>query len=193
VVGDSITGGVGSLNAVSPWWKYGLNNNFPVVQYAKAGIAAQGVAAAHQRGFPLLQGLTHALVLLGTNDYQNRSTTQLQADLTTIWTALANRGMKVYAGTLVPGTNTTDSWATTANQAPKTGDSTRIAVNDWIRSKPAPLTGFFDFADVCETARNSGLWKVNGTANYATSDGIHPSDAMHQLMGAAINTAVFTV
>jgi hypothetical protein len=131
-------------------------------------------------------------VLLGTNDV-GRTLVQMQTDLTTIWTALSNRGMKVHAGTIPPGTTSTDSWATTANQTKKATEATRVAFNDWIRTTPAPLAGYVETADACETARNSGFWKVNGAANYATTDGTHPTDVIHQAMGAAINLAAFTV
>jgi hypothetical protein len=193
VVGDSITHGQGSTNACYAWWKYGFNNAFPTIQYSKPGILAQGIAANHKRGFPLFTGCSHALVLLGTNDFQGRTLVQMQTDLLTIWNALAARGMRVFAATIPPLTTSTDSWATTTNQTKKPTEGVRTGFNDWIRTTPAPLTGYFETADACETSRNSGLWKVNGTANYATVDGTHPSDLSHQAMGATINTALITV
>jgi hypothetical protein len=39
VVGDSITHGTGSLNTSFAWWKYGFNNAFPTIQYAKPGFS----------------------------------------------------------------------------------------------------------------------------------------------------------
>lgn len=187
VVGDSITVGQGSANNSFGWWKYGLNNTLPAFAYARAGILAQGIAAAHKRGFPLMQGLTHAFVMLGAND-AGRTFDAIQADLLTIWTALAGRGLKVYGATITPTTTTTDAWATLANQTAKSGEAVRVQINDWIRTTPAPLTGYVDTADATESARNSGKWKVNGTANYPTADGLHPSDVMHQAMGAAMPT-----
>lgn len=192
LVGDSITVGQGSTNNSFAWWKHGLANSRPAFCYARSGVLAQGIAAAHKRGFPLLQGLTHALVLLGTND-AGRTFAQIQADLLAIWTNLANRGIKVYGCTINPTTTSTDSWATTANQTVKSGEAVRVQINDWIRTTPAPLTGYIDTADATESARNSGKWKVTGAANYATTDGTHPTDVMHQAMGAAIPVSALTI
>lgn len=48
-----------------------------------------------------------------------------------------------------------------------------------------PLVGYFETADAVETARNSGKWKVDGTANKYTSDGVHPNALGHQTMADA--------
>lgn len=126
-----------------------------------------------------------AIVNYGTNDLaQQRTLASIQADLLDIWKALKLRGLKVYQTTITPRTTSTDAWATVANQTPinahTAGGNTsqRSQLNDWIRSKPsADLDGFIEIADLTESARNSGLWKV-GT----TPDGIHPNTATHQAM-----------
>ncbi|AGL13874.1 SGNH/GDSL hydrolase family protein [Actinoplanes sp. N902-109] len=151
----------------------------------------------------------------------SRTAAQIQADRLYIWQVLVARGMRGgYATTLIPRTTSTDSWATTANQTPLTSGSNpeanRVAINDWIRDGAPldpitravaatgtsgalragatghPLLGYFEVADTVETARNSGLWKVNGTANYLTNDGIHPTAAGNILMAPAIVTATLT-
>lgn len=116
------------------------------------------------------------------------------------WRALAGTGAQVAAMTLHPYTSTTDGWTTTEGQAhvPERREADRTARNDWLRDG-APLdtstwepyvTGstdagavrigepghpvtfpVFDQADACETARNSGIWKVDGGA--WTVDGAH--------------------
>jgi hypothetical protein len=35
------------------------------------------------------------------------------------------------------------------------------------------LTAYFDVADVVESARDSGLWSIDGTTKACTGDGIH--------------------
>lgn len=80
-------------------------------------------------------------------------------------------GKPVYWTTIATETNSTDSWATTANQTKTLGanDSYRTGLNDDLRSGSiAGLAGFVELADVVESARNSGLW-VPGY----TSDGAH--------------------
>jgi hypothetical protein len=72
------------------------------------------------------------------------------------------------------------------NQTPAATEANRVSLNTWLRTVPSPLTGVVEIADVFETARNSGLWKVNGTANYYTTDGIHPSALGHTDAAAVI-------
>lgn len=55
---------------------------------------------------------------------------------------------------------------------------------------PHPHAGYLEVADKVESARDSGLWVVNGSANYATADGIHPTAASYTLMSAAITDGV---
>lgn len=137
----------------------------------------------------------HALEEYGTNDIYSVGATlaQLQGYKITMWQWLAARGIVVKATTLVPSTTSTDGWATTANQTIKTGETTRVAINDWIRdgapmlngvavatgsNAPGtlragqsghPLAGYFETADVVESVRNSGKWSVSGVRS--VSDG----------------------
>jgi hypothetical protein len=67
-------------------------------------------------------------------------------------------------------------------------------VTTGIRMPGHPIAGAFEIADLVESARNSGLWKVDGTAfKYVNNDtfGIHPSAFGHAAMAAGINTAEF--
>jgi hypothetical protein len=53
------------------------------------------------------------------------------------------------------------------------------------------VDGLFRTADIAETSRNSGIKKVTRPANCATTDGTHPSVAMHALRAAAISPSPF--
>lgn len=116
------------------------------------------------------------------------------------WRALAGTGARVAAMTLHPYTTSTDAWTTVGGQALASDrdQPARVARNEWLRDG-APLdtttwepypTGttdpsairigqaghpvaypVFDQADACETARNSGIWRVDGGA--WTVDGAH--------------------
>lgn len=140
------------------------------------------------------QYATHAVVNYGINDIaNNESLSTIQNDLVAFWKYLAASGIKVYACTLTPWTTSTDNWATTANQTPEanTGpNSTRTQLNDWIRTTPAPLSGYFEMADVVETSRNSGIWQVGYTDGNG-ANGLHPNPAGNAAMAAAIPTSVF--
>lgn len=123
-----------------------------------------------------------------TNDLNlPRTLAQAQADLL----LLANRNKilgvdRNITWTITPATNSTDNWATLANQTVYTNlATTRTQYNDWVRDglpidattlvaaatgttnnvlragqKGHPFYGWLEVADVVESARNSGKWKV---------------------------------
>lgn len=144
--------------------------------------------------------------VLFTNDLAD-SLTSLQSNFLALWTRLYNRGLSVVAFTIPPRTNSTDNWTTTANQTSNNG-AFRNTANQWMRAgapidpttKAAvavgtsgalvagqtghPLTQVVDICPAVEVSPDSGVWKVNGTANYMTVDGVHPSSTGHMLMAA---------
>jgi lysophospholipase L1-like esterase len=77
-------------------------------------------------------------------------------------------------------TSSTDSFATPANQTPDPAWLTQsdfAALNDWIRSDPAPLTGYIEIANVISNGSNSRIWKAGHTA-----DGVHPNGTGHTVI-----------
>lgn len=138
----------------------------------------------------VLRGVTHAIEGYGVNDIFNNARTlaQAQASVVAIWYDLARRGIKTWRTTITPKTTSTDGWSTVAGQTADAATSTRNSFNDWIRdgapilngvavatgSNAAgtlragqtghPLSGYFETADLVESARNSGLWKATGRA-----------------------------
>lgn len=128
---------------------------------------------------------------------------QIKTNLINLWGLindnLPNNG-RVFQTTITPKTTSTDSFATLGNQTAATnfstgGAGTRELLNDWLRDGAPisngvaaaigavdafrvseighPLYGVFEVADVVESSRNSGKWKVDGTSNKWTSDGVH--------------------
>ena len=122
---------------------------------------------------------------------------------------------RVLQTTITPQTTSSDSWQTIANQSAKAnfstaGNGTREMLNDWLRDGAPmlsgvaaaagasatgtarvgngahPLDGVIDVADQVESARNSGKWKVDGTANKWTADGVHPTQYGYQTASAAL-------
>lgn len=164
-------------------------------------------------------GCNAAIIAYGTNDFQVSTLAQLQANMIFICQAVNRRGMKSWIPTLLPRTISTDSWATTANQTLFSHEAIRVAFNDWLRGgspvNPTtlvavavgttgallagqaghPISGYWEFANVVEVnaanafTQDGGLWVVNGSASYATTDGTHPVDAFHKLIGAVVNLA----
>jgi lysophospholipase L1-like esterase len=178
IVGDSISAGTndfGDGGRASNFTGYS-DNGLPAGGYIVRGLAAKygwiniGVPSdtaqsfvalgGHYRRISYLSGCTDAIVEYGINDVgAGRTFAQVQADLLTAWGLLTRRGMKIRQTTLVAKTTSTDLWTTTAGQTPYAQEAVRVAINDWIRTKPAPLVGYIEAADLSETARNSGLWK----------------------------------
>lgn len=111
-----------------------------------------------------------AIVNFGSNDMANDGAVfaTIQSRLQTLWASLGALGLKVYQCTILPRTTSTDGWKTTGNQtiyaATATWEAARTSLNDWIRTTPSPISGYFDAADAVETARNSGIWKAPGSA-----------------------------
>jgi|GEM_PF-2911723 len=109
---------------------------------------------------------------IGINDVRGAeasetTSAQIETNYVSLWTYYAARGIRIWQLTVGPNSTSTDSFATTNNQ---TGVNTTIhqQVNDWIRTKPYPLSGYFDAAVVFETATNSNIW-IPGM----TTDGLH--------------------
>lgn len=134
------------------------------------------------------------------NDIQaGRTFAQIKANCLAAWAELAQSGTKVYQTTAVPvATISTDSWATASGQTPSlsaANEQTRKDFNRWLRSNEAyqdangALTGVIDIAAAVEVDANNNLslyggrWLTNGTANFYTADGLHPSTNGHILIG----------
>lgn len=116
-------------------------------------------------------------------------------------------GARIVRCTLAPQTNSTDAWATAANQTAKNDDSTwasdyatgtngdQFKLADLImrRGLYAGLAhggvgecdaGFDLYAALGGTA--DGKWPIDGSASWATGDGTHPSEARQIIAAVAL-------
>lgn len=188
---------------------YGSNR--PYITVALPGeSAAQVLSGQASKRIPLVG--EHAQYFYneyGINDLQGGATlAQLQARILSIANVAANDPgvVKRLQQTLGPKSSSTDNWATTANQTTDGINANRVQFNDWVRDgmpttngvavatgtsgavragdSGHPYTGFVEVADLCETARNSGIWK----ANY-TTDGLHPGPNGNQQIAAGLSPA----
>jgi lysophospholipase L1-like esterase len=201
IVGDSIADGTGdSFDAFGnrDYIARGLGDNYAYTQLTRAADVARFFAGKETpRNYTgrLATGsgaITHMICSLGRNDVTGGdSLAEMQRNLRTVWRLYADRGIKVYQTTISPITTSTDKWRTTTGQTIIAHEANRVALNDWIRTTPAPLSGYFDAVDYFETARNSGIWKVNGEERYFTDDGTHPSAAAHKAAAASIDSSLF--
>jgi lysophospholipase L1-like esterase len=135
-------------------------------------------------------GVTHVIVLLGTNDLRNRwakpeeevSAEQMIAGLKQMALRAHAREIKIFGGTLMPFENETflvGAW-TPAREA------VRQAVNAWIRDGGA-FDAVIDFdKGVRDPEHPTRMLPV-----YDCGDHLHPSDAGYNRMGDIIDLALF--
>jgi lysophospholipase L1-like esterase len=135
-------------------------------------------------------GVTHVIVLLGTNDLRNRwakpeeevTVDQMIAGLKQMALRAHARGVKIFGGTLMPFENETflvGAW-TPAREA------VRQSVNAWIRNGGA-FDAVIDFdAGVRNPEHTTSMLPL-----FDCGDHLHPSDAGYNRMGDIIDLALF--
>ncbi len=135
-------------------------------------------------------GVTHAIVMLGTNDLRNRharpeeevSADRMIAGLHQMAMRSRARGVKLIAATLTPFGNETylpGAWNPVREEH-------RIAFNDWIRNSGA-FDGVVDF----DAALRDPEHPTQMLPKYDCGDGLHPSDLGYCALGDAIDLALF--
>jgi lysophospholipase L1-like esterase len=134
-------------------------------------------------------GVTHAIVMLGTNDLRNRnakpdeevSAEQMIAGLDQMALRAQARGIKLIGATLTPFGNETflpGAWNPVR-------EGRRVALNNWIRTSRA-LHGVVDFDQALrDPERPTQMLPI-----YDCGDGLHPSDLGYCKMGDAIDLAL---
>jgi hypothetical protein len=164
-----------------------------------AGSEVSGKWGANQARFrraPLLRHCTHVIFEDGINSFGGGLTfAQVQATQQAAWDYFKSLGLVVIQTTITPRTTSTDSWATAGNQTLYSAaeNTIRTQFNAWVRTLPAPLSGYIEAADTVESARDSGKWKTDGTANKWTSDGIHPSTYAHDQLDPVVSSQISAI
>lgn len=189
IVGDSISQGYNETYFNSFIAQALDSLKIPYVHFG-AGSEQTGQWTVNQNRYhrsPLLRFCTHVIFENGVNSL-NTTWANVESSQRAAWAYFDSLGLPVSQTTLTPQTTSTDTWTTLGGQtdlgAPK--EPNRTLLNDLIRTLPAPLTGAFEIADTAMTARNSGIWKSDGTANKWTNDGTHPSSYGHAQMAAVL-------
>lgn len=170
LLGDSRVRGFGEVSgaALKGEFERSLGSiGFANAARSAARVSAVATAGSFSRRAALANAYcTHVLSNFGVNDSMSgRTAEQILGDLETL-AGLFDKPF--FQSTISPSSSSSDGWATVEGQTPHANDARRIAVNAGIRAMPAWLDGYFEVADVTESARDSGSWK----AGY-TSDGIH--------------------
>ncbi len=204
-IGDSITFGKGAANpagdgsnATNGGWfamaAYAAGR--PHTKLAKPGDRAAFWTAANagRRIAAAAAFHSHALIALGTNDLADND--DQSAALLAAHRALrgqlkaANPRLVLHAGQVpLRISSSSDNYTTLSGQRPTPGyattDSERRTANDGLRqSVGSDLDGVFDLNPAMADVEQTDRWKVNGTANWFTSDGTHPSQACAVEMAA---------
>lgn len=146
-------------------------------QTGESMISLTGLSASGRANTVAIYNLYASDIVnaLGINDVLSGSSlTTIQGLYTTI-RGYVNQGQQQWLTTLPPVSTSTDSWATTTNQTTVASNSVRVSVNGYARGIPSGYVGYFEFANACESAQNSGLWAVTGAAFGYTVDGTHGS------------------
>ncbi len=135
-------------------------------------------------------GVTHVIVMLGTNDLRNRiakpeqeaTAEQMIAGLHQMALRAQAAGIKLFGATLTPFGNETflpGAWNPVR-------EGHRVTVNNWIRENDV-LDGVVDFDQALrDPARPTQMLPI-----YDCGDGLHPSDLGYCKMGDAIDLALF--
>ena len=135
-------------------------------------------------------GVTHAIVMLGTNDLRNRiakpeqeaTAERMIAGLGQMALRAQARGIKLIGATLTPFGNETflpGAWNPVR-------EGHRVAFNTWIRQSDL-LDGVADF----DEALRDPECPTQMLPIYDCGDGLHPSDLGYCRMGDAIDLALF--
>jgi hypothetical protein len=91
------------------------------------------------------------------------------------WNYWLGSGLKVFETTCTPVSTSTDGFETLSNQTTASCNAVRVQLNDWLRTNSFPGVTVIDLASMVESSLDSGLWNVNGTSNFMTTDGLHPN------------------
>jgi lysophospholipase L1-like esterase len=135
-------------------------------------------------------GVTHVIVLLGTNDLRNRwrkpeeevTADQMIAGLKQLALRAHSSGITIFGGTLLPFENETflpGAWTPER-------EKTRQAVNEWIREG-----GAFDAVVDFDRALRDPDHPARLLPIYDCGDHLHPSDLGYTKMGDAIDLSLF--
>jgi lysophospholipase L1-like esterase len=201
-VGDSINEGVGDTPAsagrggigyVQRAAYNGNVNPISVINMARSGVNLVPYLSADLRWRAKMQYCDHMICELGTNHIGTGGTgtfAQLQTDLLSLWAVYKAAGIqRILRAELMPrATVSSDTWITLAGQTVNAGWQTgqqSQQINAWCATRIGQELHSMVTMEAVRDAAEPTKWIVNGTANYATADGTHPSPVTTAL--AAVN------
>jgi lysophospholipase L1-like esterase len=207
-IGDSITDGFGTTPGSSRRWTDFLSRRLladssaGTVSVLNAGVAGGrmltdgvGIKGLDRFDRDVLgqSGVTHVIFLLGINDIafpalvpnQEVSVDQMTAGMQTMIAKAKAKGVKVFAGTLLPFKGATIFGAPYYSADFETK---RQAYNSWVRSNTM-LDGVIDF----DLAMRMSSDSLSMLPAYDSGDHLHPNDAGAEAMANAVDLSKFKV
>jgi hypothetical protein len=150
-------------------YQYPVTPNFPHIRVARGSDTAANWVSWDLSSIRMRLAMLASTTICdyGTND--NAAGTSLattKANILSIAVPFLKRGKRYIHTTIFPRTNSTDSWSTTTNQNPITGEAVRLALNLWLRDTSA--SGFVSQASAA--AGVSGQCFVHDVAAVAECD-----------------------
>lgn len=174
----------------------GNTKPIPVLNHARASSSLAGGIAGLTRRSAYYRYCTVAIDGHATGDIQQTGAgdiTVFRANELTQWAAFRAGGIgKIIKPKVIPRNQSSDLWATLANQSQTAAFDTKAQdVNDWIDAQLAG--GLIDYVlsqnvTRYDTGTNAWKWPVDGSAKWSCEDGTHPVARMHALMGADLRT-----
>lgn len=173
IVGDSISWGFGDEPNTADNARFierAMLDKIPTVQLSRGSNTFLNYLAQNTGQRLILDGNVNSLIVcLGNTEIRQDGATaaQCEAWLQQAIAPYLAEGVRVWAFTLGPITNSTDGWATIGNQtvASATNDTQRQLYNDWLRANGTAigLAGVIDEAAATQAPGNSSLWNADGS------------------------------
>lgn len=153
-----------------------IGAHFSYLNMAMSGEAAStfinSPSTAHRRS--MLQYASDVVVAYGINDVNayGESAATTENYLTQVYHLPEMSGKLIFQDTIYPTSSSTDGWTTVANQTTiNPANTSRNAVNSWIRANTAGITGFNEVSLAIEASPSgSGLFIAPPAV---TNDGLH--------------------
>jgi hypothetical protein len=170
------------------------------IKLSRGADRADSWSLGHDLRSHLLQYATHLIENYGTNDMSAGFTAaQTLAAKQAIWNDFresAKGAGFVISVPIAPRTSSIDNWLTLGKQTIangfENGGTKRHALNSSVSALIGQSNGPDSIIDINLDWAGSvaaDKWAVNGTTSYATSDGIHPSKALHDLAALRVTSA----
>lgn len=136
---------------------------YPYINGGQTSQTTQDFLNSNARQLELAAYCSHKICELGINDLTGTGYSSFLARQQQVFDLLGRK--KLYGVTFPPKTTSTDNFVTTANQTVSANNADRITYNNSVRAGSiSGLSGYFDFADTAESARDSGKWRVDNIA-----------------------------